>query len=151
MGLDGVSINQLRITPENNSAELNSQVRFQDNNFGKIDGLSEGQRVDSKKRERQNQNNNSLSQKKGDIDEEENEEDSFGGQYEVNETNPEEIIKYDLTNSKLYSLKLEEATNKIMIIEKATGNVIQVFDADDLRRFVNFMPDSCGALVNKKL
>ena len=50
MGLDGISINQLRVTPENNSAESNRIARFEINNEHKVvDSLSQGQKVDPDK------------------------------------------------------------------------------------------------------
>ena len=55
MGLDGISINQLRVTPELNSAELNSSVAINSNEVKVVDGLSSGQRVDpDKEKEREN-------------------------------------------------------------------------------------------------
>ena len=45
MGLDGISINQLRVTPENNSAELNNPARFSlEASHKVVDGLSQGQK-----------------------------------------------------------------------------------------------------------
>ena len=43
MGLDGISLNQLRVTPENNSSELNKNVRMNANQeFKIVDGLELG-------------------------------------------------------------------------------------------------------------
>ena len=84
MGLDGISINQLRVSAENNSAELNNLNRINDHKV--IDGLNEGQKIDpDKEKDKDNQ-----------AFDFENDEDS-----ENVESNEEEfvpVIKYDLSD-----------------------------------------------------
>ena len=52
MGLDGISINQLRVTQESNSAELNNQARFALNNDSRAIDRSEERRVGKECRSR---------------------------------------------------------------------------------------------------
>jgi len=141
MGLDGISVNQLRVTPEFNSAELNSSVNFNsDSNVKAVDGLSQGQRVDPDKRQQHEKNSQFDDTKKdGDFSD-------ASGDDEISE----ETIKYDLSKSDKYCLKLDEKTDTILIIEKASEKIIQSIDAVQLSRFVNFLPNSTGAIVNKK-
>lgn len=141
MGLDGISINQLRILPENNSAELNNPVNFSVQNAHKVvDGLANGQKIDPDK-EHEHENPQLLEQfvKNDDEQEEENEEKI---EYET--------IKYDLSDSSKYCLKIDDKTNKIMIMEKSSQNIVQVISADELTRFVGFLSNSQGSIVNRK-
>lgn len=138
MGLDGISINQLRVTPENNSSELNNAARFSLNIEHKIvDGLSSGQKVDPDKEN--NQENPQLEEQYIDKDEEEQQEEE-----------QEEIIKYDLSESNKYILKLDEETNNILIIEKATSNIVQRINADELSSYIGFLSNSQGSIINRK-
>ncbi|MBQ8634770.1 hypothetical protein IJX73_02415 [bacterium] len=141
MGLDGISINQLRITPENNSAELNNAAKFNTDMGHKIvDGLSQGQKVDPD-REKEHENPELLEQfVKPDEDEQEGEQTE----------QIEEVIKYDLSENNKYYLNVDEETNKIMIIEKATKNVVQEINADKLSGFVGYLSNSQGTIVNRK-
>ena len=137
MGLDGISVNQLRVTPENNSSELNNQARFSLNNDSRIvDGLSEGQRVDPDKQ--QEKDRRSLNKKF--TSSEETEED----------TQDEPVEKYDLSHSDKYVLKLDEEENNILIIEKATKKIVQTIDAEELSQFVNNMAGPVGSIINRK-
>lgn len=142
MGLDGISINQLRVTPESNSSELNNQARFSLNNDTRIvDGLSEGQRVDpDKERERNNQTLKKHYTSLGENAEEENEETT------IDET----VEKYDLSQADKYILKLDENEDNILIIEKATKKVIQKIDAKELSKFVNYLSGPTGSIINRK-
>ena len=135
MGLDGISINQLRVTPELNSAELNSTFNVNQNDAKIVDGLSNGQKVDPDKESEHD--NSRFDFSKNDKQEEEQE--------------AEEITKYDLSDTKKYSLKLDSSLNKILIIDKSTGDIIQSIDADTLSKLVNYAPNSCGSIVSKKL
>ena len=141
MGLDGISVNQLRITPENNSAELNIATRFSlDTSHKIVDGLSQGQKVDPDKQnehEKPNLNNSFNSQ-----DEQEDEN---------NKAEPlEEVIKYDLSRNDKYLLKIEDESNSILIVEKSTQNVVQKISAEKLSNFVNYLSNSNGSIVNRK-
>ena len=142
MGLDGISINQLRVTPESNSSELNNQARFSLNNDTRIvDGLSEGQRVDpDKERERNNQTLKKHYTSLGENAEEENEETI------IDET----VEKYDLSQADKYILKLDETEDNILIIEKATKKIIQKIDAKELSKFVNYLSGPTGSIINRK-
>ena len=136
MGLDGISINQLRTTPENNSAELNNIARANQNDFKKvIDGLSEGQKVDP-------DGENKHEDSEFDFSEEDEQAE--------NEAEVVEVIKYDLSDSSKYILKLEDVTNSILILEKASMKIIQRISASELSEYVSFLSNSQGAMVNKK-
>lgn len=139
MGLDGISINQLRVTPENNSAELNNPARFSLNTEHKVvDGLANGQKVDPDK-EKEQENNPELANNfaQGETSDESDEI-------------QEDVIKYDLAESNKYILKVEEETNKILIVEKNTSKVVQTIDADELSKYVGFLSNSQGSIINRK-
>lgn len=139
MGLDGISINQLRITPENNSAELNNPAHFSLNTEHKVvDGLANGQKVDPDKEKEQENNPELANNYAQDETSDENEEIQ------------EDVIKYDLAESNKYILKVEEETNKILIVEKNTSKVVQTIDADELSKYVGFLSNSQGSIVNRK-
>ena len=140
MGLDGISINQLRITPENNSAELNNPVRFNVSSEHKIvDGLSNSQKVDPDKEK--DHDDPELARHYDSDDEDLNKE---------SDANDEEIVKYNLSDSGNYILKLDENSNNILIIEKSTSVVVQKIDADELSKYVGFLSNSQGSIVNRK-
>ncbi len=138
MGLDGISINQLRITPELNSSELNSTVALP-GEVRTVDGLSNGQRVNPDKENEDNENFNQA-------DDEENEEENK----EENETD-EPVTKFDLSDTNKFVIKLDEKTDRITISEKASGNIVQTIDAEELLKFVQYAPNSYGSIINKKL
>ena len=137
MGLDGISVNQLRLTPDMNSAELNSVNNIPSNEVKAIDGLANGQRVDPDK-ESEHENNAFLNDNNAADDDSQDEDEEM------------EVVKYDLSDSSKYCLKLDASENKIQIIEKKTNNVIQTFDADELMKLISFSSSSCGSIVNKK-
>ena len=140
MGLDGISINQLRVTPENNSAELNNAAKFNtDVGHKVVDGLAHGQKVDP---DRENEHEKPELTKQFVSPEEEDE-----ASEQVEE---ETVVKYDLSENNKYYLNLDDKTNKIMIIEKATKKVVQEISADKLSNFVGFLSNSQGALINRK-
>ena len=136
MGLDGISINQLR-TPENSSAEISRISRSSTNNEHKIvDGLSQGQKVDPDQEQEKDQQS-----KHGFANNNQDEEDD-----EIQE----EVIKYDLSDNNKYFLKLDENSNNILIVDKATKNVVTQIDADELSQYVSFLSNSQGSIVNRK-
>lgn len=141
MGLDGISINQLRILPENNSSELNNPAHFSSESAHKVvDGLANGQKIDPDK-EHEHENPQLLEQfVKGDDEQED----------ETEEKVEYDTIKYDLSESSKYCLKIDDKTNKIMILEKSSQNIVQVISADELTRFVGFLSNSQGSIVNRK-
>ncbi|MBQ4647208.1 MAG: hypothetical protein IJB79_07655 [Candidatus Gastranaerophilales bacterium] len=137
MGLDGISVNQLRITPEHNSAELNNVAKFSlENNHKVVDGLANGQKIDPDK-EKEHENPE-LAEQFVDLEE------------ETQEEIEEEIIKYDLSDSNKYLLKLEEESNNILIIEKSSSKVVQRINADELSSYVGFLSNSQGSMINRK-
>lgn len=139
MGLDGISINQLRVTQENNSAELNNPARFSLNTEYKVvDGLANGQKVDPDK-EKEQENNPELANNY-----------AQGETSDESDEIQEDVIKYDLAESNKYILKVEEETNKILIVEKNTSNVVQTIDADELSKYVGFLSNSQGSIINRK-
>jgi len=143
MGLDGISLNQLRVTPENNSNEMNNQTKFSLNNETRVvDGLSEGQRVDPDKHREKN-NNQGLDRQYNSSDDEQEEENNNTEEFEPVET-------YDLSNTDKYLLKLDESENNILIIEKATKKIIQKISAEELTQFVNYLQGPTGSLINRK-
>ena len=140
MGLDGISINQLRITPENNSAELNNPVRFNvDSEHKIVDGLSNSQKIDPDK---EKDHDDPELARHYDSDDED-----LNGKSDAND---EEIVKYNLSDSGNYVLKLDENSNNILIIEKSTSVVVQKIDADELSKYVGFLSNSQGSIVNRK-
>lgn len=140
MGLDGISVNQLRITPEHNSSELNKVPKFSLDNSRPVDGLSQGQKVDpDKEREKEKRELNKQYNSSDEPLDEENEA--------LIDT---PVIKYDLSQSEKYTLKVDDATNEIIIIDKATTEIVQRVSADDLSHFVNYLSNSQGSIVNRK-
>ncbi len=139
MGLDGISINQLRLSPDYNSAELNSVNNLASNEVKVVDGLSQGQRVDPDKESEHDNSQPELS--KNDSDENQEEEEILD----------EPVTTYDLSDTKKYMLKLDEESNKILIIDKNSAQIIQSIDADALAKFVIYSPNSCGSIISKKL
>ena len=136
MGLDGISINQLRVTPEHNSSELNNVTRFNlGNNHKVVDSLSNGQKIDPDKEN--NQDNPELAEQ-------------YTGEEEREDETLEEIIKYDLSENNKYMLKLDENSNTILIVEKATSKVVQKINADELSSYVGFLSNSQGSIINRK-
>ena len=142
MGLDGISVNQLRITPENNSAELNNPARFVVGNEHKIvDGLSNSQKIDPDK-EKDHQNPELARHYESDSEDESSEDE--------NTDSEELVVKYNLSDSANYVLKLDEKSNNILIVDKSTSEVVQKIDADELSRYVGFLSNSQGSIINRK-
>ena len=136
MGLDGISINQLRVPPEHNSSELNNVTRFNlGNNHKVVDSLSNGQKIAPDKEN--NQDNPELAEQ-------------YTGEEEQEDETPEEIIKYDLSENNKYMLKLDENSNTILIVEKATSKVVQKINADEISSYVGFLSNSQGSIINRK-
>lgn len=136
MGLDGISINQIRSIQDKNSNELNSIVfNPKTENTRSVSGLDKGRMVDPDKENNENQ---------------EEFEFDFNEQEENQPEDDNSAIKYDLSRTDKYSLILDEDTNEIVIKEKDSGEVIQKIDAQNLSRFVNFLSNTQGAIVNRK-
>ena len=130
MGLDGISVNQLRLNTEVNSINPINVVQNR-----KIDGLSQGKKVDPDADNHQNQ------------EMEENEENQ---NTEEKQSDIEEILKYDLSDSEKYMLKVDSLTNNILIVKKDTNEVLQVFSADILQHLMGNLMQGNGVLVNRK-
>jgi hypothetical protein len=47
-------------------------------------------------------------------------------------------------------LKLDENSNTILIVEKATSKVVQKINADELSSYVGFLSNSQGSIINRK-
>ena len=136
MGLDGISINQIRSIQDKNSNELNSIVfNPKTENTRSVSGLDKGRMVDPDRENNENQ---------------EEFEFDFNEQEENQPEDDNSAIKYDLSRTDKYSLILDENTNEIVIKEKESGEVIQKIDAQNLSRFVNFLSNTQGAIVNRK-
>ena len=144
MGLDGISVNQLRVTPEHNSSELNKVPKFSLDVSRTVDGLSEGQKIDpDKEREKEKRELN----KQYNSSEDETIENSDADSLDVDSV---EVVKYDLSQSDRYMLKVDDDTNEILIIEKASKNIVQRIDAENLSNFVSFLSFPQGSIVNRK-
>lgn len=141
MGLDGISVNQLRVTPEQNSNELNNVQRFNLENPKIVDGLSQGQRVDP---DRQNEHDKTDLKKQFKNKNDDNEEESF------EEGANDEVFKYDLSKHDKYILKVDDESDNILIVEKATNKVLQEVNAENLAEFVKYMAYSQGSIINRK-
>ena len=142
MGLDGISVNQLRITPENTSKEnaINSDFKAR---------LGEGSR-----------SVNSLD-KKSAIDTDDKENTSFFGgdsssssEEDENAQEEKEIAEYekiDLTNKDIYEIKPDENRNSLVIYNKQQGVVVQEITPNKLSVFVDNLKNPAGILVNKRI
>ena len=141
MGLDGISVNQLRITPDNTSKENAINADFKAR-------MGEGSR-----------SVNSLD-KKSAIDTDDKENTSFfGGESSSNdeeenleeETQNIEYEKIDLTNKDIYEIKPDENTNSLVIYNKQQGVVVQEITPNKLSVFVDNLKNPAGILVNKRI
>lgn len=141
MGLDGISVNQLRITPDNTSKENAINADFKAR-------MGESSR-----------SVNSLD-KKNAIDTDDKENTSFfGGESSSNEDeeNPEEETqnieyeKIDLTNKDIYEIKPDENTNSLVIYNKQQGVVVQEITPNQLSILVDSLKNPSGILVNKRI
>lgn len=141
MGLDGISVNQLRITQENTSREntLNSQMLAE---------IGSGSR-----------SVNSLD-KKGAIDTDDKENTSFfggdsstSGDEEDNKETQEsvEYEKIDLSNKEMYEIKVDEATNSLTIYNKKENKTVQEITPYELSTLVDNLKNPGGILINKRI
>lgn len=141
MGLDGISVNQLRITQENTSKEntLNSQMLA---NIG-----SSSRSV------------NSLD-KKGAIDTDDKENTSFFGgessseEEEEQKENSEEKLdfpKIDLSNKDVYEIRIDENNSSLSIYNKQENKMIQEITPGGLSSLVDNLKNPGGILINKRV
>lgn len=142
MGLDGISVNQLRMTPENTSKEnaINADMLA-----NKGMGLRSVNSLD----------------KKGAIDTDDKENTSFfGGDSSSNEENEEEnpdgqdsldFEKIDLLNKELYEIKVDENSNSLTIYNKQSDMIVQEISPLELSTLVDNLKNPGGILVNKRI
>jgi len=137
MGLDGISVNQLRVTTENNSAEMNRIARNNAHHTKKIvDSVSSEQKINPDKDDEGN-----IQTYGRELEAEE----------EIQEELPQDIVKYDLSESDKYNLELENGIDDIIIIEKKTGKIVQRINAEKMASFISPLASSQGAMINRKL
>jgi len=128
MGIEGISPNQLRIEPQTQqSIQSAPQVEK------KVGGLTQGKKINPDE-----ENENKFANEQGFQNRDNNEEEQ------------NEVINYDLTDTKKYQLKIDENTNNVLIIKKDTQEVIQVFSANVLSNLTGFLNEGNGILVNRK-
>lgn len=142
MGLDGISLNQLRITQENTSKEntLNSQM---------LANIGSGSR-----------SVNSLD-KKGAIDTDDKENTSFFGGDSSSEEEQEEqkeeaeekldFPKIDLSNKDLYEIKVDENKGCLSIYNKQEDKTVQEITPHELSSLVDSLKNPGGILINKRI
>ncbi len=141
MGLDGISVNQLRITQENTSKEntLNSQM---------LANIGSGSR-----------SVNSLD-KKGAIDTDDKENTSFFGgessseEEEEQKENSEEKLdfpKIDLSNKDVYEIRIDENNSSLSIYNKQENKMIQEITPGGLSSLVDNLKNPGGILINKRV
>lgn len=141
MGLDGISVNQLRITQENTSREnaINADLKATRELASKtVDSLDKKSAIDTDDKE-----NTSFFGGESSADEE---------QEENNDELPiEEHEKIDLTNKDLYEIKPDENTNSLVIYNKEQNVVVQQISPNELSTLVDSLKNPSGILVNKRI
>ncbi len=143
MGLDGISVNQLRITPENTSREnaINSDFLVNRNSDSKsVNSLDKKSAIDTDDKE-----NTSFFGGDSSGATEENEE-------ETDDNNPSvEIEKIDLSNKELYEIKVDEDTNSLTIYNKKEQKPVGEITPVELSSLVDNLKNPGGILVNKRI
>ena len=140
MGLDGISVNSLRITPENTSKEnaINADATAKNQGSRSVNSLD----------------------KKGAIDTDDKENTSFfGGESSNGESEEEnEIIediipveKIDLTNKEDYEIRVEGTNNIISIYNKKSESVVQQITPTELSELVDSLKNPGGIIINKRI
>lgn len=142
MGLDGISVNQLRITPENTSKENAISSEMLANRTGSLRSV------------------NSLD-KKSAIDTDDKENTSFFGSAdsseeskdneEAKEGETDEFEKIDLSNKELYEIRVDENSNSLTIYNKKEQKAVQEITPDKLSTLVDNLKNPGGILVNKRV
>ena len=142
MGLDGISVNQLRITPDNTSKEnaINADFRAKMGEGSRsVNSLDKKSAIDTDDKE----NTSFFGGESSSSDEEKNQEDEM-----------EDIVEYekiDLTNKDLYEIKPDEITNSLVIYNKQQGVIVQVISPNQLSTLVDSLKNPSGILVNKRI
>ena len=142
MGLDGISVNQLRITPENTSKEnaINSDFKARLNEDSRsVNSLDKKSAIDTDDKE-----NTSFF---GGDSSSSSEEDENAQE----ETEIAEYEKIDLTNKDIYEIKPDENKNSLVIYNKQQGIVVQEITPNKLSVFVDNLKNPAGILVNKRI
>ncbi len=140
MGIDGISANQLRITPDNNSRE-SSNIAFNIANQEadkSINALDKKGSIDTDDKE-----NTSFSAKASGGEEEEEQKES------VDENETQEPL--DLTNKELYEIKVDENSNSLTIYNKEHQKVVQEINPKELSILVDNLKNPSGIIVNKRI
>lgn len=141
MGLDGISVNQLRITPENTSKEnaINSDFKARLNEDSRsVNSLDKKSAIDTDDKENTSFFGGDSSSSKEDETPQE-------------ETEIAEYEKIDLTNKDLYEIKPDENRNSLVIYNKQQGVVVQEITPNKLSVFVDNLKNPAGILVNKRI
>lgn len=142
MGLDGISVNQLRITPDNTSKEnaINADFRAKMGEGSRsVNSLDKKSAIDTDDKE----NTSFFGGESSSSDEEKNQEDEM-----------EDIVEYekiDLTNKDLYEIKPDEITNSLVIYNKQQGVIVQEISPNQLSTLVDSLKNPSGILVNKRI
>ena len=141
MGLDGISVNQLRITPDNTSKEnaINADFKARMGESSRsVNSLDKKNAIDTDDKE----NTSFFGGESSSNDEEENLEE---------ETQNIEYEKIDLTNKDIYEIKPDENTNSLVIYNKQQGVVVQEITPNQLSILVDSLKNPSGILVNKRI
>ena len=141
MGLDGISVNQLRITPDNTSKEnaINADFKARMGESSRsVNSLDKKNAIDTDDKE----NTSFFGGESSSNDEEENFEE---------ETQNIEYEKIDLTNKDIYEIKPDENTNSLVIYNKQQGVVVQEITPNQLSILVDSLKNPSGILVNKRI
>ena len=143
MGLDGISVNQLRVTPENTSKEnaINSDFLVNRNSGSRsVNSLDKKSAIDTDDKE-----NTSFFGGDTSGETEENDEDN------VEENSSVEIEKIDLSNKELYEIKVDENTNSLTIYNKKEQKPVGEITPVELSSLVDNLKNPGGILVNKRI
>ena len=141
MGLDGISVNQLRITPDNTSKEnaINADFKARMGESSRsVNSLDKKNAIDTDDKE----NTSFFGGESSSNEDEENFED---------ETQNIEYEKIDLTNKDIYEIKPDENTNSLVIYNKQQGVVVQEITPNQLSILVDSLKNPSGILVNKRI
>ncbi len=143
MGLDGISVNQLRITQENTSKEntLNSQMLA---NIGSgsrsVNSLDKKSAIDTDDKENTSFfGGESSSEEEEQEEKKDNEEESF------------DFPKIDLTNKELYEIKVDESKSSFSIYNKQENKIVQEISPNELSALVDSLKNPSGILINKRI
>ena len=141
MGLDGISVNQIRITQENTSKEnaiLADMTAKGGGSSRSINSLDKKGAVDTDDKE-----NTSFFAKSDSSEEEQEEANEFGEVVEYE--------KFDLSNKDDFEIKIEDETNSVVIYNKKNEKIVQKITPQGLSELIGALEHPSGAMVNKKV